>query len=166
MTITAPAHQRLPSPQSITDACSAALAAYADAEGPLLPILHEVQARLGCLPNAVFPIVAEALNISAAEVHGVASFYPDFHTAPAGQHRLKICRAEACQAVGGRVIETMAQEIFGVAWHGTTDDGALTLEPVYCLGLCACGPAAMLDNTPVGRVDAAALQQIKAQVQS
>ncbi len=166
MITAASAAARQPSTPDITEACTAALAAHAGAEGPLLPVLLDVQARLGFLPQEAYPILAQALNITAAEVHGVASFYHDFRDLPAGRHVLKICRAEACQAVGGRDLEAAAKAIFGVGWHETTPDGALTLEPVYCLGLCACGPAAMLDGAPMGRVGITALERIKTEAQS
>ena len=110
--------------------------------------------------------VAEALNISRAELHGVISFYHDFRDKPAGRHVLKLCRAEACQSVGGAELaaETLAR--LGLDWHGTTPDGALTVEPVYCLGLCACAPAAMLDNRVVARVDAAKLDRLLAEARA
>lgn len=123
-------------------------------EGPALPILHAVQDALGHLPDAALAEIAEVLNITRAELHGVVSFYHDFKTAPQGRRVLKICRAEACQAVGGDAVAARAKDALGVDWHQTTGDGAVTLEPVYCLGLCACGPAAMLDDTVAGRVDA------------
>ncbi|MEQ9259812.1 MAG: formate dehydrogenase subunit gamma [Roseovarius sp.] len=132
-------------------------------EGPLLPILHALQKSFGHIPQAALPVVAEALNISRAELHGVISFYHDFRAAPAGRHVLKICRAEACQAVGGTALAEATLGKLGLEWHGTTPNGALTVEPVYCLGLCACGPAAMVDGKVVGRVDAAKLEAILAE---
>ena len=131
------------------------LQAHAGLEGPLLPILHAVQAAFGHVPQAVLPQIAKALNISKAEVHGVVSFYHDFREAPAGRHVLKLCRAEACQAMGADRVAAGVKAALGVDWHGTTADGAVTLEPVFCLGLCACGPAAMLDGRLVGRCDEA-----------
>ncbi|MDR9486101.1 MAG: formate dehydrogenase subunit gamma [Sediminimonas sp.] len=129
-------------------------------EGPLLPILHSLQEAFGHIPQAAVSLIAEALNITRAEVHGVVSFYHDFRDVPAGRHVVKICRAEACQSMGGAALADAALERLGVAWHGTTADGAVTIEPVYCLGLCACGPAAMVDGELVGRVDAARLDTI------
>ena len=120
-------------------------------EGPLLPILHAVQAEFGCLPPAALPPIAEVLGLSRAEVHGVASFYHDFREAPAGRHVLKLCRAEACQATGARALATAVQQALGIGWGETTADGRVTLEPVFCLGLCACGPAALLNGEPLGR---------------
>lgn len=129
-------------------------------EGPLLPILHSLQEAFGHIPQAAVSLIADALNITRAEVHGVVSFYHDFRDVPAGRHVVKICRAEACQSMGGAALADAALERLGVAWHGTTADGAVTIEPVYCLGLCACGPAAMVDGELVGRVDAARLDTI------
>ncbi len=122
-------------------------------EGPLLPILHAVQAAFGHVPHAAVPQIARALNLSKAEVHGVVTFYHDFREAPAGRHVLKLCRAEACQAMGADRVAAHVQAVLGVDWHGTTADGAVTLEPVFCLGLCACGPAAMVDGRLIGRCD-------------
>lgn len=142
------------------------LARHSAAEGPLLPILHAVQAEFGFIPADVVQIIADDQNITRAEVHGVITFYHDFREAPAGKHVVKICRAEACQAVGGTALSERAFEKLGVSWHGTTPNGNVTLEPVYCLGLCACGPAAMVDGKVIGRVDAAKLDRLLASVQS
>ena len=122
-------------------------------EGPLLPMLHAIQAEWGHVPQAAVPVLADVLNLGRAEVHGVVSFYHDFRDHPAGRHILKICRAEACQSMGGAAMAAGVLDRLGVNWHGTTADGAVTVEPVYCLGLCACGPAAMLDGQLMGRVD-------------
>ncbi|WP_408592212.1 formate dehydrogenase subunit gamma [Paracoccus marcusii] len=122
-------------------------------EGPLLPMLHAIQAEWGHVPQAAVPVLADVLNLGRAEVHGVISFYHDFRDHPAGRHTLKICRAEACQSMGGAAMAAVVLDRLGVDWHGTTADGAVTVEPVYCLGLCACGPAAMLDGQLMGRVD-------------
>lgn len=135
-------------------------AAHAGREGPLLPILHDVQASFGHVPAGAVPVIAEALNLTRAEVHGVMSFYHDFRDAPAGRHVVKICRSEACQAVGADASIAAAEAALGVPMGGTTADGAVTLEPVYCLGLCACGPAALVDGEVVGRVDAARAEAI------
>jgi formate dehydrogenase subunit gamma len=131
------------------------VAGHLHLEGALLPILHALQDEFGHVPAAAAPVIVEALNISKAELHGVISFYHDFREHPAGRHVLKICRAEACQAVGANALAESTLKALGIDWHGTTANGALTVEPVYCLGLCACGPAAMLDQRVVGRVDAA-----------
>lgn len=129
-------------------------------EGPLLPILHALQHEYGHIPAAAAPLICDALNISRAELHGVISFYHDFRDAPAGRHVVKICRAEACQAVGGNLLAQSVLDKLGIDWHGTTPNGAVTVEPVYCLGLCACGPAAMVDDKVVGRVDRARIDQL------
>ncbi len=146
-----------------TEIMQGILASHRDLEGPLLPILHAVQAEFGFIPNDVVQIIADDQNITRAEVHGVITFYHDFRDAPAGKHVVKICRAEACQAVGGTALSDRAFEKLGVGWHGTTANGNVTLEPVYCLGLCACGPAAMVDGKVVGRVDAEKLDKLLAE---
>lgn len=146
-----------------TETMAAILADHKGLEGPLLPILHAVQAEFGFIPNDVIQLIADELNITRAEVHGVITFYHDFRDAPAGKHIVKICRAEACQSVGANALSERAFEKLGVDWHGTTANGAVTLEPVYCLGLCACGPAAMVDGKVVGRVDAAKLDKLLAE---
>lgn len=131
------------------------IAAHAVGEGAGLPILHALQAVFGCIPDEAVPIVAETLNQTRAEIQGIVSFYHDFRRHPPGRHILRLCQAEACQSVGSEAVAERVKARLGVAWHGTTADGKVTLEPVYCLGLCACGPAAMLDGRPLGRVDAA-----------
>lgn len=141
----------------------AILARFSAHEGPLLPILHAVQAEFGYIPAEVVQIIADGLNITRAEVHGVITFYHDFRDAPAGRHIVKICRAEACQAVGANGLSERVLDKLGVDWHGTTANGAVTIEPVYCLGLCACGPAAMVDNTVVGRLDDAKMDALLAE---
>ncbi len=122
-------------------------------EGPLLPMFHALQAEYGYVPAAALPLLADTLNLTVAEVHGVKSFYHDFRDHPAGRHILKICRAEACQAMGANDMSARVLERLGIDWHGTTPDGDVTVEPVYCLGLCACGPAAMVDGRVVGRAN-------------
>lgn len=130
------------------------VATHQGLEGPLLPILHAVQAEYGCVPQAAVPVIALGLNLSRAEVHGVVSFYHDFREQPAGRHVVKLCRAEACQAMGANTLADHARARLGVDWGGTSTGGAVTLEAVYCLGLCACAPAAMVGGRVVGRVDA------------
>ena len=129
------------------------IAAEAGREGAALPVLHALQAVFGHVPRAALPMVAEALNLTRAEVHGIVGFYHDFRAGPPGRHVLKLCRAEACQSMGGDGLAAQAQRRLAVDWGGTSDDGAVTLEPVFCLGLCACAPAAMLDGEVVGRLD-------------
>ncbi|MCA0271043.1 MAG: formate dehydrogenase subunit gamma [Proteobacteria bacterium] len=135
-------------------------------EGPLLLIFHALQAEYGHVPAAALPRIAERLNISRAEVHGVMSFYHDFRSHPAAAHVVKLCRAEACQSLGADQLAERAQEKLGTGFHGTSADGKVTLEAVYCLGLCACGPAAMVDGKVVGRVDEARLDQILKEVRA
>lgn len=126
-------------------------------EGPLLPILHDIQDAFGCVPNDARAPIADALNITEAELHGVISFYHDFRSKPAGSRVLKICRAEACQAMGANDLSEKVLKMLGLGWGETSKDGALTVEPIYCLGLCACAPAAMIDGKVKGRVTAEAL---------
>ena len=133
-------------------------------KGALLPILNDVQAALGHVPPEAVPPIAEALNLSRAEVHGVVTFYHDYRNHPAGRHVLKLCRAEACQSMGGDAIATKLQQLLGIGFHETTKDGSVTLEPVYCLGLCACAPSAMLDGEVIGRLDAEKIEEIAAEV--
>ena len=140
------------------------LTAHRGMEGALLPILHAVQASFGHIPQAALPQIALDLNISRAEVHGVVTFYHDFREAPAGRHVVKLCRAEACQSMGGDRVAAYAKAALGVDWHGTTPDGHITLEPVFCLGLCACAPAALVDGHVVGRVDEARFDALLAAV--
>ncbi|MGZ9810362.1 formate dehydrogenase subunit gamma [Pseudoroseicyclus sp. H15] len=140
------------SPADLQSRLAEILAEHQALEGPLLPILHSVQAEWGYVPKAAVPVIAQGLNISRAEVHGVVSFYHDFRKAPAGTHTLRICRAEACQAQGGAGLQELAQERLGIGWHETSASGGVTLEPVYCLGLCACGPAAMVDDKVHGNL--------------
>jgi len=123
--------------------------------GALLPILHAVQERFGCIEDAAVPVIAEALNLSRAEVHGVITFYHDFRRAPAGSHVLKLCRAEACQSMGCEELAETLRRRHGIAFGETSPDGTLTLEAVYCLGNCALAPAAVLDGRVHGRLDAA-----------
>lgn len=153
-------------PASLHSRMSEILEAHQGLEGPLLPILHAVQAEWGHVPDDALPVIAEALNISRAEVHGVMTFYHDFRDHPAGRRVVKICRAEACQAVGADALADHAKAALGVDWHGTTTDGAVTLEPVYCLGLCACGPAALVDGKVLGRVTPEALDEIIAEARA
>jgi len=116
----------------------------------LIQILHDVQAALGCVSETALRMLADELNLSRADVHGVVSYYHDFRTEPAGRHVVKICQAEACQAMGSRALTAYAERILGAAMHETNND--ITLEPVYCLGNCACAPAIMIDERTFGRV--------------
>ena len=147
-------------PDSIAQRVDEIVQRHRGLEGPLLPILHAVQSAYGYVPRDALPVIADALNLSRAEVHGVTSFYHDFRTEAAGSHVVKLCRAEACQAVGGDALAETAKARLGVDWHGTTTGGGVTLEPVFCLGLCACGPAALVDGEVVGRMDSVKLDAI------
>jgi formate dehydrogenase subunit gamma len=120
--------------------------------GPLIEVLHAIQAELGYVPPAAVPLVASELNLSRAEVHGVVSFYHFFRSTPPGAHTVSVCRAESCQAVGGEALAAHARRRLGVDFHETTPDGRFSLEPVYCLGNCACSPAVMIDGQLHGRV--------------
>jgi len=147
------------------DRASEIIAQHRELEGPLLPILHALQDEFGYIDAAAEPVLAEALNLSRAEVHGVATFYHDFRRAPAGRHVLKLCRAEACQAAGGDPLAAHAEARLGVEMGTTAPDGSVTLEPIYCLGLCAVAPSAMLDGRLVGRLDQARLDALLAEAQ-
>lgn len=129
-------------------------------DGATLPILHALQAEFGYIPTDAVPLVAHALNLSRAEVHGVVTFYHEFRRTPPGRHVLHVCRAEACQSVGANALADYAKQRLGIDWHGATADGAVTLEPVFCLGLCAIGPAAMLDGRPLAHLTAATLDKV------
>ncbi|HTW28174.1 MAG TPA: formate dehydrogenase subunit gamma [Acetobacteraceae bacterium] len=128
--------------------------------GALLPLLHALQAAFGHIPEAAIPMLAAALNLSRAEVHGVVSFYHDFRHTPPGRHVLKLCQAEACQSMGCRDLAAAAEQRLGVTLGGTTPDGRVTLEAVYCLGLCATAPAAMLDGAVAGRLTTSRLDAL------
>lgn len=128
--------------------------------GGLLPILHAIQDQIGHVPDDAVPVIAKALNLSRAEVHGVVSFYHHFRSERPGRHVLQMCRAEACQSMGADKLAAQARERLGIDFHETTSDGNLTLEPVYCLGNCACSPAVMLDGEPHGRMTAERLEAL------
>ena len=129
-------------------------------QGSLLPLLHAVQDRLGYIPIEAVARVAQALNISRAEVHGVITFYHDFRTSPPGRHLVRLCQAEACQSMGSTALSEHAKARLGVEFHQTTADGAVTLEPVYCLGGCACSPTMMVDGRLYGRVSSERFDQV------
>jgi formate dehydrogenase subunit gamma len=133
------------------------IAGHLGLEGPALPILHALQAAFGCVPSEAIPLVAKALNRSRAEIYGVVSFYHDFRDKPPGKTVVKVCRAEACQSMGGREAATFLLASLGIGWGETTKDGAVTVEPVYCLGICAAAPAALVNGEPFGRLDGMAL---------
>ena len=137
---------------------------HAGREGALLPLLHDIQAEFGHVPAPAVPIIAHALNLTRAEVHGVVTFYHDFRDQPAGRHVLKLCRAEACQSVNGEQLAKQFLDRFGVEWGGTTPDGRLTIEATYCLGLCASGPSAMLDGEVRGRLTRESIDDVAREV--
>lgn len=142
------------------------VAAHQELEGPLMPILHALQHAFGHVPEEAIPVVARELNLSRAEVHGVVTFYHDFRRELPGKHVLKLCRAEACQSMGCDRLVARAEERLGVECGGTSADGRVTLEAVYCLGLCATAPSAMIDGRPVGRLDGQRLDQLLREAQS
>jgi formate dehydrogenase subunit gamma len=154
-------------PSSLTDeeraAVLAACARLKELDGALLPILHAVQEALSYVPKDSVPLIARALNLSVAEVHGVVSFYHYFRQERPGRHVVHLCRAEACQALGAAQLEAHAKASLGIDFHGTTADGAITLEPVYCLGNCALGPSMMIDEQLQGRVSAPRFDALMAQ---
>lgn len=135
------------------DRAAARIEAMRHEPGALLPILHALNEEFGYIDEAAVALIARALNLSRAEVHGVVSFYHDFREAPPGAHVLKLCRAEACQSMGADALAVDARARLGIGWGETTADGRFTLEPVFCLGLCACAPAAMLDGKVIGALD-------------
>lgn len=131
---------------------SKAIADNADKKGPLLPILHQIQAELKHVPSDCVPMIAKALNLSRAEVHGVISFYHTFTANPQGKYVIEVCRAESCQATGGRTLEAKFKEALGIDFGETTGDGLFSLEPVFCLGNCACSPSVRVGEDVYGRV--------------
>jgi formate dehydrogenase subunit gamma len=134
------------------DAASLIAARYGNKPDALIEILHDLQAETGHVPEASLPVLAKALNISRAEVHGVVTFYHDFRRKPAGRHVVKVCRAEACQSMKGEDLVRAIEKSLKVKFGETTADGQVTLEAVHCLGLCSTAPAILVDERPVGRV--------------
>ncbi|NOS75499.1 MAG: formate dehydrogenase subunit gamma [Methyloglobulus sp.] len=130
------------------------IASLKDKPGALLPILHGIQDELGYIPAETVPAIADALNLSRAEVHGVISFYHYFRDTPPGKTTIHLCRAESCQAMGAKDLENHVKNRLGIDYHETTKDGVFSLEPVYCLGLCACSPSMQIGNEVYGRVSA------------
>lgn len=141
------------------------IAEHSKMEGATLPILHALQETFGHVPEDAIPMIASALNLSRAEVYGVFTFYHDFRANKAGRHVLKLCRAEACQAAGGDALAARAEAKLGIAMGNTTADERVTLEPIYCLGLCATAPSAMLDGRLVGRLDEARIDALVSEAQ-
>ncbi|WP_235015454.1 formate dehydrogenase subunit gamma [Oceanicoccus sp. KOV_DT_Chl] len=128
--------------------------------GALLPILHALQNEIGFIPAGAVPIIADGLNLSRAEVHGVISFYHYFKTQPVGRHTVQICRAESCQAMGSRQLEQHAKSQLNIDYHQTTADGEFYLEPVYCLGNCACSPSMRVGDAVYSHVSASSFDAI------
>lgn len=143
---------------AVLDAC----AKLKSSAGALMPILHAVQNEVGFVPHDAVPVIARELNLSIAEVHGVLTFYHYFRKEAGGRHVVHVCRAEACQSVGATAVEAHAKRTLGIDFHGTTQDGAIRLEPVYCLGNCALGPSIMIDETLHGRVSPQRFDQLMA----
>ena len=141
------------------------IAEHSHLEGATLVMLHALQEAFGYVPEPAIPMIAQALNLSRAEVHGVFTFYHDFRHQPAGRHVLKLCRAEACQAAGGDALAARAEAKLGVTMGHATADERVTLEPIYCLGLCATAPSAVLDGRLVGRLDEARIDALVAEAQ-
>jgi formate dehydrogenase subunit gamma len=139
-------------PPTDTDTVRRIVADLKGRPGPLIEILHAIQAALGYVPEGAIPVVAEGLNLSRAEVHGVVTFYHYFRHTPPGKHIVSLCQAEACQSMGAEGLTSHAKQRLGVDFHETTSDGRFSLEPVYCLGNCACSPAAMIDGRLYGRL--------------
>jgi len=137
---------------------------HSGVRGALLPLLHDLVKQIGYVDDTAIPPIAKALNLSRAEVHGVVTFYHDFRRQRAGRHIVKLCRAESCQARGGATIEQAVQERLGVKMGSTRVDGQVTLEAVYCLGMCAIGPNALVDGSPVARIDDVVLDRIAREI--
>jgi formate dehydrogenase subunit gamma len=133
---------------------------YAEVPGGLLPCLHEIQASLGHVPKDSVAAIASGMGLSRAEVHGVISFYHDFHDKPRGQTTIHLCRAEACQAMGSGELEAHVKARLGIDYGGTTADGRYSLEPAYCLGNCACSPSVRIGDDVFARVDAVSFDRL------
>jgi formate dehydrogenase subunit gamma len=144
----------------------AVVQANRDAEGALMPVLHGIQAKVGYIPMTAVPLIAERLGFSRAEVHGVITFYHDFRTRPRGKTTIQVCRAEACQAMGSRELEAHVKNRLGIDYGETTEDGQYSLEPVYCLGNCACTPSIRIGDDVHARVDAGRFDEILADIEA
>lgn len=143
-----------------TERAAQVIAEHRHLEGAAMPILHALQETFGFVPDPAVPMIAESLNLSRAEVYGVLTFYHDFRRTAPGHHVVKMCVAEACQSMGGKALADYAEDRFGVGMGETSPDRKITLEPIYCLGLCACSPSALVDGQLVGRLDAAAIDEM------
>lgn len=140
------------------------IAAHAHVPGPTLPTLHAIQVEFGHIPAEAIQMIADAENRSRAEIHGVVTFYHDFREQPAGRHVVKVCRAEACQAMGGEAVAAHVADRLGLAFGETAADGSVSLENVYCLGLCATAPSAQIDEKPCGRLTPARADKLLAEL--
>jgi len=145
---------------SLQETVEAVVQEHAGQVGALMPVLHGLQQRMGYIPPEAIPMIARALNLSRAEVHGVIHFYHDFRAEPAGDHLIQLCRAEACQAMGSRKLEAHVKARLGIDFGETTADGRYTLDPVYCLGNCACTPSIRIDDTVHARVSPERFDQL------
>lgn len=151
----------MPKPESWSaERAEAVIAGFKGVEGAALPVLLALQETFGFVGEEAVRLVAKALNLSRADVHGIATFYHDFKSHPPGRHVLKLCRAEACQSMGADALAERVKKRLAVDWGETTPDGRVTLEPAFCFGLCACAPAAMIDDRLVGRLDEAQLDEL------
>ncbi len=146
--------------ETAAEAASQIAAEHGNRPDALIEILHQIQHDLGCVPEETIPALAHALNLSRAEVHGVVTFYHDFRREPAGRHVLKLCRAEAFQSMGSDALVAHVEARLGVTCGSTSADGRVTFEAVYCLGLCATAPSAMIDGKIVGRLNASKLDKM------
>jgi formate dehydrogenase subunit gamma len=153
--------ESLPSEQSA--AVRRIVAQHKERPGPLLEVLHAIQASFGYVPEGAVPVVAEEMNLSRAEVHGVVTFYHFFRRTRPGAHTVSLCQAESCQSMGAKALAEHARKRLGIEFHQTTADGRYSLEPIYCLGNCACSPAAMIDGRLYGRVTPEAFDALIAQ---
>jgi len=145
---------------SLKEIIDAAVAEHRGGLGPLMPVLHSVQEKLGFIPDESVPIIASQLNLSRAEIQGVIGFYHDFKTQPGGEHLVQLCRAEACQAMGSRELEMHVKQRLGIDFGETSGDGLFSLEPVYCLGNCACAPSIRINDGIHARVSAGQFDEL------
>ncbi|MFI5336843.1 MAG: formate dehydrogenase subunit gamma [Opitutales bacterium] len=151
---------------AVDDTVQRVLAAHQDLPGALLPVLHAIQEAHGYIPDSSVAPIAQALNLSRAEVHGVITYFHFFRREPPGRHLIQVCRAEACQACGSEQLLAEAEKKLGCKLHETRADGAVTLEPVYCLGLCASAPSLQVDDQVHARMTSAKLAKLLAELEA
>jgi len=149
----------------MSEKINAIVARFSGQPGPLLLVLHAIQDEFGHIPAEAVPLIAAGLNLSRAEVHGVVTFYHHFRHEPPGEHVVQLCRAEACQSMHAEQLAAHVKQRLGIGFHETTADGKISLEPVYCLGNCACSPAVMIDKELHGRVSAARFDELVAELE-